>query len=107
SPTPTGQLPKCPKPSLTAAEKLYKLFDAIHDVDWTLGDFLHHVFTHQDEDKTHVFCSQHHGNIVQHYFSGNEMHGVGQIVQSWLTSPDSCSIDEANLFDVETPYREM
>jgi hypothetical protein len=80
SPTPTGQLPKCPKPSLTTAEKLYKLFDAIHHVDWTLGDFLHHVFTHQDEDKTHVFCSQHHGNIVQHYFSGNKMHGAGQIV---------------------------
>jgi hypothetical protein len=108
SPNPAGQLPKRLKLSLAIAEKLDKLFDAIHDLDWTLGDFLHHVFTHQDEDKTHIPRSQRHGNIVQRYISGNTTHGVGQIIESWLTSPDGRrGVDEADLFDIETPYREI
>ncbi|KAJ7779878.1 hypothetical protein B0H16DRAFT_1830349, partial [Mycena metata] len=83
------------------------LFDLMRDLDWTLGDFLHHTFTHQDADKNHIPRSQRHGNIVQRFLSGSTNHNVAEIVHSWLTSPDGRGVRDADMFDVETPYLEL
>ncbi|KAJ7914652.1 hypothetical protein B0H13DRAFT_1611293, partial [Mycena leptocephala] len=47
TPAPLRQLPKRLKPSLCTSEKLDKIFDLFREYDWTLGDFLHHLFTHR------------------------------------------------------------
>ncbi|KAJ7886591.1 hypothetical protein B0H14DRAFT_2229678, partial [Mycena olivaceomarginata] len=57
-------------------------------LDWTISDLLHHTFTHQDADNNDIPRSQRHGNIVQRFLSGRTTHCVGEIVHSWLTSPD-------------------
>ncbi|KAJ7201497.1 hypothetical protein B0H12DRAFT_1036342 [Mycena haematopus] len=108
SPTPLGHLPKRPKLSLTNREKLDKIFDLLkHDLDWTIGDFLHHTFTHKDADNTRIPHSPRHGNIVQHFLSGRTALSVGELIRSWLTSPYGRGVSEDELFNVDTPYWEI
>jgi hypothetical protein len=103
SPTPPAQLPKRLKPCLTEEEKLEKLFDFLkHDLDWTVGDALHHVFTHRAADYNHIPRSLRHGNIVQRYLSGKTTHSVSEIIHSWLTSPDGRGVRDDEL--LSTPH---
>ncbi|KAJ7674129.1 hypothetical protein B0H17DRAFT_1140780 [Mycena rosella] len=54
SPIPRGRTPKRKKPALTLNQKLEKLFDLLHDYEWTIEDLLYHLFTHQDGENNHI-----------------------------------------------------
>ncbi|KAJ7703574.1 hypothetical protein B0H17DRAFT_912268, partial [Mycena rosella] len=79
------------------------IFDALEDVSWTLGDFLHHVFAHRD-----VHRSKRHATIVQRYLSGKSPRNIAGVLESWLTSPDDAGYDqEATSYQTATPYTEI
>ncbi|KAK7015997.1 hypothetical protein R3P38DRAFT_2542898, partial [Favolaschia claudopus] len=107
SPAPRAALPKRVKLSSEEYEKLDRVFDLFQELDWTLGDFLHYTFTHKDSNNIHIARSQRHGNIVQRYLSGQTSHGVGRLLESWFTSPDGRAVDDEDLFNTETPYRDI
>ncbi|KAJ7886511.1 hypothetical protein B0H13DRAFT_1889227 [Mycena leptocephala] len=85
------------------SDKLDKIFDVLNEVEWTLGDFLHHVFAHKD-----VHRSKRHATIVQRYLSGKGSQRIGGILEAWLTSPDDAGYDqEDSLYSTSTPYTEI
>ncbi|KAJ7429297.1 hypothetical protein FB451DRAFT_963813, partial [Mycena latifolia] len=73
-------------------------------LDWTLGDFLHHLFAHQDDGGLQIRRSQRHGLIVQHFLSGKTTHTVSDIITAWLTSPYGRGHADEPLFETETSY---
>ncbi|KAF7334027.1 hypothetical protein MVEN_02307900 [Mycena venus] len=88
---------------LPMTEKLDKIFDAFKKVGWTLGDFLHHVFAHRD-----VHRSKRHAAIVQRYLSGKGSRHVGNILESWLSSPDDAGYDQGDfMYTTATPYSDI
>jgi hypothetical protein len=107
TPSPHGQPPKRPKPSLTNQQKLDRLFDLFKELDWTLGEALHHVFAHKGVGNAPLHRSQRHGNIVENYLAGRSTYTVPGILESWLTSPYGRGYTEAVMFDTDTPYPEI
>ncbi|KAJ7445369.1 hypothetical protein B0H11DRAFT_1618159, partial [Mycena galericulata] len=107
TPSPNQQPTKRARPSLDTREKLHKFFDLLHELDWTLGEFLYHVFAHKDEDNNTIHRSARHGIICQHFLSGNTNHRVSEILEAWLTSPDGRGFTDQLMFDTLTPYQSI
>ncbi|KAJ7508161.1 hypothetical protein B0H11DRAFT_2185164 [Mycena galericulata] len=107
TPSPNQQPTKRGRPSLDTREKLHKFFDLLHELDWTLGEFLYHVFAHKDEDNNTIHRSSRHGIICQHFLSGNtSLRNIGSLTDitrwSWVYGPahvrhlDSISVHQAS-----------
>ncbi|KAJ7699248.1 hypothetical protein B0H17DRAFT_1256751 [Mycena rosella] len=107
TPSPSGQTPKRPRPSLDVRAKLHKIFDLLDEVDWTVGDFLHHMFVHADTDKKPIHRSPRHAIICQRFLSGRTTHSVARILEAWMTSPDSHGYEDQVLFDTETLHQDI
>ncbi|KAK7015588.1 hypothetical protein R3P38DRAFT_3276425 [Favolaschia claudopus] len=101
---PSGQPPKRTKPALTLEQKLDKLFDFLkNELDWTLGETLHHIFFHIDDNHR----SRRHGIIVESYLAGKGLYTVSGILDAWLKSPDGRGHTHLPLFDTNTAYLDI
>ncbi|KAJ7739732.1 hypothetical protein B0H14DRAFT_3168007 [Mycena olivaceomarginata] len=63
------------------------MFALLKDLDWTIGEFFHHLFSHKDEDNISISRSQSHGLIVQNFLAGKTNYTVSHIIDLWMTSP--------------------
>jgi len=88
-----SSLPVLKKSKYTARrspeDKLEVVFKALQDVNWTLGDFLYHLFRQQDEKGNPVHRSQKHASYVHKLLSGRcgtSGKGVGFILNAWFQS---------------------
>ncbi|KAF7346929.1 hypothetical protein MVEN_01445300 [Mycena venus] len=106
TPSPTGAPPKRRKPALDTSEKLKKIFALLKDLDWTIGEFFHHLFSHKDEDNIPISRSQSHGLIVQNFLAGKTNYTVSDIINLWMTSPYGSGHDE-RMFETETSYLDI
>ncbi|KAJ6592012.1 hypothetical protein B0H10DRAFT_2233056 [Mycena sp. CBHHK59/15] len=104
TPSPQGQTPKRQKLALTTHQKLDKLFDLLKEMEWTLGETLHHLFAHRDSENYPIPRSQRQGLIVEVYLSGRSTYTVSGILEAWLTSPYGRGHSNQLMFDTETPY---
>jgi hypothetical protein len=107
TPSPHGQTPKRLKPSYDTNEKLDQVFDLLQNLDWTLGDFLFHMFVHQDDENHHIPRSIRHGAIVHPFLAGLTTHTVAEIIHSWITSPDGRGSTDDTLFCTDVPYHNI
>ena len=103
TPSPQGQTPKRQKPALSTHQKLDQIFNLLKDLDWTLGEALHHIFAHRDSENNQVSRSQRQGAIVETYLSGRSSCTVSGILEAWFTSPYGRHSDQS-MFETETPY---
>jgi hypothetical protein len=62
------------------------MFALLKDLDWTIGEFFHHLFSHKDEDNISISRSQSHGLIVQNFLAGKTNYTVSYIIDLWMTS---------------------
>ncbi|KAJ7874173.1 hypothetical protein B0H14DRAFT_2343800 [Mycena olivaceomarginata] len=106
TPSPLRQPTKRPKPAVDVNEKLQArlCIQPFHRVDWSLGDFLYHLFSHKDKDEQPLHRSPRHGIITQIFLSGRSTHSVSEILDTWLTSLDGRGYPDQILFDTMTPY---
>ncbi|KAJ7127279.1 hypothetical protein C8R43DRAFT_897578 [Mycena crocata] len=104
TPSPQGAPPKRAKPALDTTQKLDAMFSLLSDLDWSLGEFLHHLFAHKDDENSRISRSQRHGLIVQNFLGGKSTFTVSHIIDAWMTSPYGRGHDELPMFDTETPY---
>ncbi|KAF8147032.1 hypothetical protein K438DRAFT_1989998 [Mycena galopus ATCC 62051] len=107
TPSPQGNPPKRRKPSLDTTQKLDAVFSLLSDLDWRLGEFLHHLFSHKDGEGVRISRSQRHGNTVQNFLAGKTMFTVSHIIHAWMTSPDGRGHDEMPLFETERSYLDI
>ncbi|KAJ7803573.1 hypothetical protein B0H14DRAFT_2384420 [Mycena olivaceomarginata] len=94
TPSPVQKPYKHTKPSLDTHEKLDKVLDLHDELDWTLGDFLFHMFAHRDDDHQPLHRSKRQDINSQ----------ASEILEAWLTSPDGRGYNDQLMYDTETPY---
>jgi hypothetical protein len=82
TPSPQGQTPKRQKPALTTHQKLDKVFDLLKEMEWTLGEALHHLFAHKDSENAPIPRSQRQGVMVEAYLSGRSNYAVSGILEA-------------------------
>jgi len=91
-PTLNSEEPKRKKqsygPRRSTADKLAAIFDAIRDVNWTLGEFLYHTFQTKDKDGQDMKRSHQHSKYATHFLQGQTAYTPGIILECWYHSPD-------------------
>ncbi|KAJ7592366.1 hypothetical protein C8J56DRAFT_739845, partial [Mycena floridula] len=96
----------------TEDEKLTKIFGAIHDLNWSLGDFLFHAFRWQEAPGKLVSRSHSVSTTVQKFVSGNLTHYPAEIIEGWISCKDGC-VDEfkddngTDIYSTTKPYTEI
>ncbi|KAJ6453425.1 hypothetical protein C8R47DRAFT_1168225 [Mycena vitilis] len=71
---------KRPKPAVDVRDKIHRVLDLFAELDWTLGDFLFHMFVHMDEDDVPISRSPRHGIVCQRFLAGTAKHTVPEIL---------------------------
>ncbi|KAJ7580007.1 hypothetical protein C8J56DRAFT_1058311 [Mycena floridula] len=98
--------------NLTEDEKLTKIFGAIHDLNWSLGDFLFHAFRWQEAPGKLVSRSHSVATTVQKFLSGNSTHYPAEIIEGWISCKDG-RVDEfkddngTDMYSTTKPYTEI
>ena len=83
------------EPRRTPEEKITFMLDALKQLNWTLGDFLHYIFrlpgTIDSDNPRHTVPprSVSHGTVVGKFLKGNKKHGVAELVGFWLNDPSA------------------
>ena len=77
-------------------EKLTEVLNLLKAMDWTIGEFLYHLFRLRDKHGQLLHRSQRHGTIVGMFLSGATRHSAAEIISFWLK-------DEAGRPSKETP----
>ncbi|KAF9232804.1 hypothetical protein BU15DRAFT_80791 [Melanogaster broomeanus] len=90
-----GSVPKSKKPKSRTYTprrppdiKLAVVFEALTQVDWSLGQLLYHLFRLQDEKGDNVHRSPKHAAYVHQLLNGSSGHGIGFLLDAWMHSPD-------------------
>jgi len=94
----------------TPEDKLEVIFKALQDVNWTLGDFLYHLFRQQDEKGQPVRRSQKHASYVHKLLSGccgTAGKGIGFILDAWFQSGEEDGAERSMHFTMSVPYRNI
>ncbi|KAJ7574896.1 hypothetical protein C8J56DRAFT_802350 [Mycena floridula] len=109
SPTPAKKTRKPPK---SHSKKLEIILASIQSVDWTLGDFLFHLFQWKDKNGKTILRSASLGKTVEHFLAGHTTHFPGEILESWLTCPDGRvgdfrDDDGFQMYSTVTPFTEI
>ncbi|KAJ7587890.1 hypothetical protein C8J56DRAFT_717932, partial [Mycena floridula] len=98
--------------NLTEDEKLTKIFSAIHDLNWSLGDFLFHAFCWQEALGKLVSRSHSVATTVQKCLSGNSTHYLAEIIEGWISCKDG-RVDKfkddngTDMYSTTKPYMEI
>ncbi len=64
--------------------KLEVIFDALKEVDWSLGDFLYYLFRVHNERGERVRRSGGHGSMVGRFLSGRSKYTAAHLIGFWL-----------------------
>ncbi|KAJ7573714.1 hypothetical protein C8J56DRAFT_1008216 [Mycena floridula] len=99
-------------PTPGSSAPLTKIFGAIHDLNWSLGDFLFHAFRWQEAPGKLVSQSHSVTTTVQKFLSGNSTHYPAEIIEGWISCKDS-RVDEfkddngTDMYSTTKPYTEI
>ena len=109
-----SSLPVLKKSKYTARrspeDKLEVVFKALQDVNWTLGDFLYHLFRQQDEKGNLVRRSQKHASYVHKLLSGRcgtSGKGVRFILNAWFQSGEEEDAEQLMHFTTSVLYQNI
>ncbi len=95
--------------SLDTSAKLDHIFDVLEDLEWSLGDLLHHLFVWRVDSKRIPF-SKRHAAYVQRYLGGDSNSSVSEVLEAWLTTPygrPRTDNDSADMFSTRKDYRDI
>ncbi|KAF4581448.1 hypothetical protein EYR40_009733 [Pleurotus pulmonarius] len=95
--------------SLDTSAKLDHIFDVLKDLEWSLGDLLHHLFVWRVDSKRIPF-SKRHAAYVQRYLGGDSNSSVSEVLEAWLTTPygrPRTDNDSADMFSTRKDYRDI
>ena len=73
-------------PRRSTADKLATVFDAIHEVNWTLGEFLYHAFQTKDKNGQDIKRTPQHSMYATHFLQGHTAYTPGMILECWYCS---------------------
>ena len=76
------------RPRRTTADKLAIIFNAIRDVNWTLGEFLYHTFQTKEKSGLDIKRTTQHAMYATHFLQGETSYSVGMILECWYLSSD-------------------
>lgn len=79
-------------------EKLEAVLDYLHDLNWTLSEFLYHLFRLKDEQGQPVHRSPSQGITVQKFLSGKTTYKPIQIVDFWLRDPAGAPAKDSSAY---------
>ena len=92
---------KMPDSLLPIVQKMDKVFDFLKTLEWTMEDFLKHLFA----PKSRLFPrSQLHGLIVEQFLSGRDHYTVSKLLESIWTTSDSAGNNSTEMYLVMVPY---
>ncbi|KAH9934138.1 uncharacterized protein B0H18DRAFT_841114, partial [Fomitopsis serialis] len=82
----------------------------LKEIDWTLSQFLHHLFRVRDENQQPIHRTQSHGLMVRRFLSGQSKYKPISIIDSWLHDhagrPDPNSPDDL-MYSLDKPFTEI
>ena len=91
-PTLNSEEPKSKKRAYQAwrstTDKLRNIFEAIRDVNWTLGDFLYYTFQTKDKSGREVQRTIQHSMYATNFLQGWTAYTPGIILECWYRSSD-------------------
>ncbi|KAL0566683.1 hypothetical protein V5O48_015322, partial [Marasmius crinis-equi] len=96
------------KPKQQPSEKLDVVLNAIKDVDWTLGDFLHHLFRRKGPRETRSLT---YTQMVSKFLCGNTKIKLADVLDAILHNPwgipKAENEDRTRMFSTEVSFRDM
>jgi hypothetical protein len=98
-------------PRRTNQQKLESILEAIHNLNWTLADFLYYAFRTTDEGGNKIHRTHQHAKLTSHFLRGHGKFTPAQIIDAWFCTPDgriaSNSPDMDLMYSTATPYTEI
>jgi hypothetical protein len=95
---------KMPNSLLPITQKMDKVFNFLKTLEWTMEDFLKHLFT----PKSHLLHrSQCHSLIVERFLSSRDHYMVSKLLESIWTTSDGAGHNSTDMYSVTIPYLEI
>ncbi|KAJ3005457.1 hypothetical protein NUW54_g4331 [Trametes sanguinea] len=116
--TPTSSRSRTAAPSASASkkrmngrEKLTSTLDHLKAINWTIADFLYHLFRLKDERGQEVRRDSRHGTIVGTFLAGGMRHTAAEVVSMWLQDqvgrPKRGTGEFAQMYSLDIPWEEL
>jgi len=71
-------------PARSADEKLTFMLESLKGINWTVSEFLYHLFRVKDKDNQRIHRTQSHGIIISKFLSGQTRYTPIQIIKEWF-----------------------
>lgn len=96
----------------SVAEKLELIFIALTNANWTLSEFLYHMFQTKDETGKDIHRTKQHSKYSQHFLEGKGRYTPAMVLDCWFRSPDGrlslpSTSNTSLMYSTSTPYLEI
>ncbi|KAI9062338.1 hypothetical protein FKP32DRAFT_1574058, partial [Trametes sanguinea] len=96
---------------MNGLEKLTSTLDHLKGMNWTVADFLYHLFRLEDERGHNVRRDPRHGTVVGTFLAGGMRHTVADILSMWLHDqagrPKRGSAESGQTYSIDKPWKEL
>ncbi|KAF8811788.1 hypothetical protein BYT27DRAFT_7336050 [Phlegmacium glaucopus] len=110
---PESPIPKkpCYSQRRSRREKLQDILKEIQAAGWTLGEFLHHVFSTKDKAGNMVHREKSHALYASRFLQGDTQYTPATILEAWYNHPDARrskdSADGQEMYSTSTPFTQI
>ena len=98
-------------PRRISEDKLGVVFNALKEVNWSLGDFFYHLFRYQDEDGNAVHRSRQHASYINRFLNGTSGKGIGFVLDAWMRpaegGPETDGTEQSMEFAMSVPFQNI